>query len=45
MGDIDFDGGILRVQRTLNVINSHLVLAEPKTETSRRKNDPARSGR
>ena len=35
--DIDFDGGILRVERTLNVIGGKLFFAEPKTELSRRR--------
>jgi integrase len=35
--DIDLEGGILRVERTLNVIGGHLFLAEPKTTQSRRR--------
>jgi len=34
--DIDFEGGVLRVERTLNVIGGRLFLAEPKTIQSRR---------
>jgi integrase len=34
--DIDFDAGLLSVQRTLNVLAGKLVFAEPKTEMSRR---------
>ena len=35
--DVDFDGGMLRVERTLNVISGKLFFAEPKTELSRRR--------